>query len=539
MNHELQNAFDDLDEEDVNETLNSTKFSHQQSHHQNSDKNNSLNMNNQRNYHQDFNLRDGETQLKNMLESKNREIDYITNQLSMERKQNKSTIDEFEKRLAIAEAEKERAIMTRDQTHELLVENKGKVIEMQETNDKLHSKIKSVEKENSMLVGELESTKYMLQDIQLKYNMVEKNVIISADKNTDKILKQAQERHNAQTAMMQQQVESIQSKFDDLEHEFKNLDIRYKELQRSRESMLIEKSETINQLTKNLEDSQRQCQELLSRPNLNQENRYLQNIVRALESEKEDLNRTVNRLQKKINDQQQEMEMMDSVVQECGGNNMSFSESMKFINREPLKNSNSSTPLAPETRLMKVKEELCKSLNNIKNKREELKICERQLAEKDKEIKQLKMDENKALSQMNHFRDEAIRFENKTKILEKELDEMRIELRNIRTCSKDETIDREMKKLLTEKNNLEVQLNNLKMDYEKLNMKNDELMEAEREWKKIALELEVMQNSSKITEECEKEKGKVQKPNDEWRKMSMVEKVDRETQKDNNQGRCA
>lgn len=528
-----------MDEEDVNETLNSTKFSHQQqqSYHQNSGDTNSLT--NQRNYHQqDFNLREMESQLKNMLDSKVRELEYISNQLSIERKQNKQTVDEFEKRLAIAEAEKERAIMTRDQTHELLVENKGKAIEMQETNDKLHSKIKSLEKENSTLVGELESTKYMLQDIQLKYNMVEKNVIINADKNTDKILRQAQERHNAQTAMMQQQVESIQSKFDDLEHEFKNLDIRYKELQRSREAMLIEKSETINQLNKNLEDSQRQCQDLLARPNLSQENRQLQNIVRALEYEKEDLSHTLNQLQKKINDQQQEMEIMDSIVQECGGNNISFSESLKFINREPLKNSNSSTPVGPEARLARVKEELCKSLNNIKNKREELKICEKQLAEKDKEIKQLKIDENKALSQMNHFRDEAIRFENKTKILEKELDQMRVELRAIRSCSNDETIDKEMKKLQAEKSNLEVQLNNLKMDYETLNMKNDELMEGEREWKKIALELEVMQNSSKITEELEREKGKVQKLNDELKKMSMVEKVDRETQKDNNLGRC-
>lgn len=511
--------------------MNSTKFSHNQqsSYHQNED---------YATPGRDFHLRDGDSQLRNLLESKMREIEYVTKQLAVERKQSKATIDEFEKRLAIAEAEKERAIMTRDQTHELLVENKGSLIELQETNDKLHAKIKALEKENSTLVGELESTKYMLQDIQLKYNMVEKNVMISADKNTDKILKHAQERHSAQTTMMQQQVESIQTRYDELEHEYKNLDIRYKQLQRSRESMLIEKSETINQLSKNLEDSQRQCQDLLNRPNLTQENRQLQNIVRSLEDEKDELHRTLSRMQKKINEQQQEMEMMDSIVQECGGNNISFSESMKFINREPLKNANSSTPIvAPEAaRLARVKEELCRSLANIKNKREELKICEKQLAEKDKEIKQLKIDENKALAQMNHFRDEAVRFESKTKALKQELDEVRSELRDIQTCTSDETIDREMKKLQFEKSNLETQLENLKKDYEQLSMKNEELMEGERELKKIASELESLQNSSKITEELEKEKEKVQRLNDELKKLSMIEKMDRETQKDNQQG---
>jgi centrosomal protein CEP152 len=482
---------------------------------------------------QEFPLRSEENHMRNMLESRNRELEYVTNQLAMERKQNKSTVDEFEKRLAIADAEKERAIMTRDQTHELLVENKSKLIEIQETNDKLHSKIKSLEKENSSLVGELESTKYMLQDVQLKYNMVEKNITINADKNTDKILKQTQERHNAQMTMMQQQVECIQSKFDDLEHEYKNLEIRYKELQRSRESILIEKSETINQMNKNLEDAQRQCQELLSRPNLSQENRQLQNLVHVLENDKDELNITISRLRKKVNEQQQEMEMMDSIVQECGGINGSFSETSKFINREPLKSVNSSTPVGPEARLARVKEELCKSLNNIKNKREELKICEKQLAEKDKEIKQLKLDENKALSQLSHFRDEAIRLESKTKVLEKELEATRSELKAVQTCTNDETIEREMKKLQAENDRLEEELTNLKLNYEKLCMKNEEFMENEREWKKIAAELENLQNSSKIVEELEREKEKVQKLNDELKKLSMIEKVDRETQKDN------
>lgn len=518
----------DEDDEDANETMNSTKYSHG-----NSIQNHSSNQQYQK---QPFPLRDGETHLKNMLESKQREIEYVTSQLSSERKQNKSVADEYEKRLAIAEAEKERALMNRNQTHELLVENKGKLIELEETNEKLRSKIKSIESENSHLVGELENTKLMLSDVQIKYNMVEKNVMYNADRNTDNILKQAQERHSAQIAMMQQQVDGIKAKYDDLEHEHKNLEIRYKEMQRSRESMLIEKSEIINQLNKNLEDAQRQCQDLLSRPNLSQENRHLQNIVKSVEGHKEEMSRTISKLQKRLQEQTSEMELMDSIVQECGGNNVSFSESTKFIHRDPLKNSNASTPVTPEARLARVKDELCKSLNNIKNKREEIKIYEKQLQEKDEEIKQLKIDENKALVQMNNYRDETIRLESKLKVLEKELDKQQQE--RLQKAISNSPIEEKTRNLQKQKEKLETELSSIKSDYERLNMENGELLEKENNWaekvQQLESDLQSLEESSKAAEDLvEKNRLLAEELN---RVKQDVEKVSRGIQKDADEG---
>lgn len=480
--------------------------------------------------------------MKNLLDSKMREIEYVTNQFTTEKNQHKAVVDEYEKRLAIAQAEKERALMTRDQTHELLVENKGRAIEMEDVNVKLRSKIKSLETENSKLVGELESTKLMLSDIQIKYNMVEKNVMFNADRNTDTILKQAQERHGAQIAMMQQQIDGLKTKYDDLEHDHKNLVIRYNELQRSRESMLIEKSETINQLNKNLEDAQHQCQQLFARPNLSQENRQLQNLLRSMEREKEDFNRTINKLQKRLQEQTTEMELMDSIVQECGGNNNSFSESSKFIQRDPLKNINCSTPMAPEARLARVKEELCKSLNNIKNKREEIKIIERQLNEKDEEIKELRSDESKALVQMNHYRDETIRLDSKAKILEKELDKARQELLDksaSRCLNGDEKYEEKIKALLKSKEELGQELDSIKADYERLTMENGELVDKENEWKKnmrqLEEELKLLKSTSDVADNLTEQQQKIRKLEEQLHKhekLQHVEKLNQETQFD-------
>ena len=526
------------EDEEVDETGNSTKLSNGYSHHKrNHPKHNNL----PQQHEQAFSLRGKETHLKNMIDSRDREIDYVTAKLTNESKQHKSLIDSYEKRLAIAEAEKERAQMTKDHSHQLLVESKGKNIELEEVNGKLQSKIRSLESENSNLVGELEGTKLMLSDVQIKYNMVEKNVISKADRNTDTILRQAQERHNAQIAMMQQQFDSLKSKHEEMEHEYKNLDIRYKELQRSRESMLIEKSEIINMLNKNLEDAQRQCQDLLSRPNYSQENKQLQNLIRSIDSQKEEMSRTIGNLQKRLQEQTAEMELMDSIVHECGGNNGSFLESTKFIQRDPLKNVNSSIPLAPEARLARVKDELCKSLNNIKNKREEIKILEIQLREKDDEIKTLKVDENKALFQMNHYRDETIRLESKLKIFDKEIKQARQELLQksaSNTDLTDEKYEEKLRSLRAENEVLVTELKCIKADYESLSMKNGELMENENEWKEKVQQLESLQVSSEMEEQLKQERDRVQSLNEQIKKYQQkIQHIDQATQADTETGK--
>lgn len=408
MQAQLEEHFNDLsdfDDNDPDESVDVTRHSKNYSN----------------NGHKDFPLRDDVTSLKNLLDSKSREVEHLKELITIERRQHKAAIDEFEKRIAIADAEKSRALMNRDQTHELLVEHKQKLNQKDEESQSLRAKIKSLELESDRMVSEIESTKLMLSDVQTKYNMVEKNVMFNAEKNTDLIVKQAQERHSAQITMMQQQIDGLKNKYDDLEHEYKHLDIRYKELQRSREAMLIEKSETINQLNKNLEESQRHVQDLLSRPDSTAENRRLQNAIRTIEFQKDELSLTVNKLQKKLQEQSSELESMTSIIHEFDANNASFAEVTKFIHRDPLKTANMSTPMSPEVRLTRMKEELCKSLSNIKMKREEIKILEQQVVEKDKEIQELRRDESKNLVELNKYRDEVMRLEGKISALQSEM----------------------------------------------------------------------------------------------------------------------
>lgn len=264
--------------------------------------------------------------------------------------------------------------------------------------------------------------------------------------------------------------------------------------------MLIEKSEIINHLNKSLEDAQRQCQDLLSRPNLSQENRRLQNTVTTLEAQIGEMANSISNLQQKLQTQTTELELMDSMIHESGGNNTSFSETNFIMQRNLMKNAttNSSTPLSTsDDRILRLKDDFLKSINNIKIKREEIKILEIQLSDKNLEIKQLKNDENKALVDLTRYKDETIRLEGKMKMLENEIDCMRVQLNRSSSNNREKaenTIEKyedEIEKLQKDNNELQENLDGLKTDYEKLNMQNYQLMDNEQDWQQKRKDLEM------------------------------------------------
>lgn len=236
--------------------------------------------------------------MKNVLASKNEEIRNITATFQSERATFQSQIDELKKRLTIAEAEKERANMSRKQTHESLVESKQRLSEQDEQIKELDAKTKLLDASKLEILTELEHTKTLLSDTQHKYLMVERNM--QTERNTDSLVKHLKDQHAAQVDMMQQQINTMRTKFEDRDNEFKRLMIQYNELQKSRDGILFEKSDLINHLNKRLDESQRQCQEMIVRQgaseNSTQENVRLRREITSLEQKIEEMQHTINNL---------------------------------------------------------------------------------------------------------------------------------------------------------------------------------------------------------------------------------------------------
>lgn len=310
LKNELQNAFDDLadldDDEDASLSQTNISLPNQSRKRfletQNRMLNGALPSRDppKANNTNDQDLSNELRHMKNVLASKSEELKNLSAQAATERTQFESQINELKKRLAISEAEKERANMSRQQTHELFVESKQKLSEREECIVELNCKIKLLDQRNLELLTELEHTKSTLTDVQHKYHMIERNGNFTSEKHTDAIIKQINDRHAAQVDMLQQQVNTMRSKLEDKENELKRLLVQNNELHKSRESMLLDKSETINQLTKRLEDSQRQCQSLIMKTGadspLVHENLKLTRSIAALEQQNEEMQKTINGL---------------------------------------------------------------------------------------------------------------------------------------------------------------------------------------------------------------------------------------------------
>lgn len=237
---------------------------------------------------------------KQMYESKCREYEHVTRLLHEKSKEFEQHVNSLKKQLMLAEGERDRANMTRTQTHSILVESKTKISEQEDTISKLKAKIKSLEDANLKLEADLEHKKTILHDTLHKYHLVEHSMGMKVDRHTDHLLKQAEEKHNAKMAMMQQQVDNLRSELDDRVQEVRRLEVRYKELQSLRDALLIEKTETIQRLQDNLEESQRQCENLMAKTmsitSFSQDNLRLKTKVNALEQQTQDMQKTINTL---------------------------------------------------------------------------------------------------------------------------------------------------------------------------------------------------------------------------------------------------
>lgn len=532
---EMENAFDDLiDDEDQNDTLNSLTYSSQHSEHSPPPsrskeervlegitiKNGGVGIGGGGDGHQ---MREV-SHWRQMYESKCREFEHVVGLLHDKSKKFEQQVNDLKKRLMLAEGERDRANMTRAQTHDILVESKTKISELEDAISKQKAKIKSLEDTNLKLEGDLEHKKTMLQDTLHKYHMVEQSMSVKVDRHTDHLLKQAEEKHNAKITMMQQQVDNLRSDLDDRVQELRRVEVRYKELQSLRDALLVEKSETIQRLQENLEDSQRQCESLMAKTmsitNFTQENLRLKTKVNALEQQTQDMQKTINTLTHKLETTNAELELMDSVIGSGNEHGASSGQEGSYTFAASRKNLIGSTPInpsankTPEDRVVKLKQELLLSMNGQKEKRETIKRLEADLANKEKEIQQLKKDESLALVQMNQFKDEAFRVSSKCKILEAELEKLhkkeQYESKQGRRSSydKQEALEEKIFSLKKEKAQLEDQVERLEKDNQELEERTKSIETNSQSLDAIKLELEKQKFLLKDSQsECERLKN--------------------------------
>lgn len=496
MGNLLENAFDDLDDDDEESTIDSTTnfpsnilpaqplphlptLSAQQQHQ-------ARNQAHHQQQQEEFVSASEMHKLQMMLDSKNRELNTI-NKVAIDAQ---NMVDEYQKRLSISQAELDRAIREKTHTHELLVDSKEKCSNLDNNIQKLRSEKKLLETENTQLVGKLETAQTLLADVQRKYDMVERDMHRRDDRNADLRIKQLEEHQRAQSELMQQQLHQLSDQLDKKKQELDQMHMRYNALQSSHESMLLDKADKINELNSALDVAQRRYNQLASKPDYEAEYTRQQQCIADLHGQIASNEQTIAQLTERVNGTTAELDLMDTLIQQH------HSDVGESPSRLPSRLSGS-TPMNPADRMGHIKQELYRALGNLKNKREEVRKLEKQLNERTSELRVLREEENTTLVQLATLKEDKQRLENRVKVLQEqlnerehnsslnvsklqnELDGLLVERDALRLQLETQTadhhnIDRKLKQV-------QLQLDELQHEHENLKSKHDQLLEDNRQ----------------------------------------------------------
>lgn len=457
--------------------------------------------------------------LKMALESRSRELDHSQSLLKEEYKSR----NDLEKKLSITEAELDRALSNRNNTHELLVEAKEKCSNFENFIEKIKMEKKNLETENNTLIGKLDTAQMLLSDVQRKYEMVERDLNKNSERNFEMKRKHMEDLHRAEMEVLQQQIQQTANKLDKKSSELEALSTRYHTLQQNHEKMLCDKASKINDLSQALDQAQKRCEDLLSRPDYFQENVRLQKLVASLQEQIKGMEKTIHSLTERLEVTTAELDLMDSVLHQ---HNM---EDTPHRLSQTQGRVVGSTPLNPVDRVGNLKDELYRALANVKAKREEVKRLQQLVEDKQNEIRSLKQEENECLVQISTLKEENIRLENKLKILEeeyvslktshannhtqednqlqtikKELEEMRSQY--VLLKQKNTSLDQEKQQQESERKQLDFQVKNLEIDLEELKQEHESLKINYEQTQKEILDLKQRNTADNIRLELEKHK---------------------------------
>ncbi|XP_016953996.3 trichohyalin [Drosophila biarmipes] len=406
--------------------------------------------------------------LKMMLESKNHELQNVNQIVNAAHKQ----LNELQKRLSIAEAELDRAMREKRNTHELLVETKESCSNKDSDLEKMRLERKQLEEENTRLVGQLEITKTLLSDVQCKYDMVQKDKHKREERSAELRVKHIEDSHRAQCDLFQQQLNQVKDQLDRKQNELEQMTSRYNALQSGHETMLLDKAAKINELSQALDVAQLRCNQINSRPDLEAENHRQQQCISDLKARIASLEQTVALLNDRLNETTAELDLMDSLIQqhqvdESPTGRLSQVGGSRLVG---------STPLNALDRVSHIKQELYRALANLKNKREEVRRLEKHLEERNQELRLLRDQENQSLVQLATLKEEKSRLENKVKAMQQELEEQQHKSQQESGLQEQlDTIITERDALKKKSQRIEDQLKNVKNDLDQLRQQHDSL----------------------------------------------------------------
>ncbi|CAH1789680.1 unnamed protein product, partial [Owenia fusiformis] len=373
-------------------------------------------------------------QLQILYKARGREVERLKKELTTVTEDNEREIRTLKHRVALLEGERDGARISETEAQSLLTESK-------QTNSLLDNKI-------STLQGQLNIATHGRDELQEKLEAAESTIetlnhqLITLG-NTES-LSRTKEQHDAVLANLQQRYDqdtyTLREKLDTATRDIELKDDEINMLRREISDVTkvtdenrVDHAETINRLTRSLEESQKQCRTLLESDS-SQSNAELKQQLKQLESAKAISDTVYKDLQEEVSDLKEQLTMYESVSQfglmqttSCSDPSDSFShlnikktldwKTPRVYKGNKEKGDSNDTITQGET-ILNLKTELEKCLANYREKRQQVTRLQNELKDMKQSCTDHQATKEKLENQLGITKDTLHRLEAKVEFLQ-------------------------------------------------------------------------------------------------------------------------
>ncbi|KAM4675940.1 centrosomal protein of 152 kDa [Discoglossus pictus] len=340
-------------------------------------------------------------QLQVLYKARGRQIEELNEKLEESERQ----IRYLNHQLAIVKDEKGGLAISFQESQSLL--QNAKEIEVQ-----LKGQMTALEKNINCLTTNEEQLRKELKVAKVAMESMQQQVL---DMRRSDSIQRAREQHEAVVSMLkkksEEQVLAFQQKLDDVSSSLQeqrelccHLEDQVKQAEREKEESKLEKTEIINRLTRSLEESQKQCANLLQTGSIHEANQ-LRLQLQQIQSSKFITDGMNKALQEEINELKEQITMYESAAKLGvfinGGEQEDLSDSyidlgIKKVNwqksrfQRSLQNKHIGKDLSTDDNIIELKTELERCLNSNKTKRKQIISLQSDLKESQLKVEELK-----------------------------------------------------------------------------------------------------------------------------------------------------
>lgn len=303
------------------------------------------------------------------------------------RKEHEIGISKLKHQVALSQAEVESLKISQTQLQNLLVTKNQNLEDLEKQLADLERENTNLKSSNSELLNQLDLNKLIVADLERKVLVLEKgNKITSEAVQYESSIKALVEKHSFELMSLNFEQEKLTKENNELMKENTELKLKINQMNELHDENLSKKSEIISRLSKQIDESQKQCENLMKSASA-EDNIRLQMELKLLKEEKLFLTSKLESMQMENSRQDEELKQYESI-----NKLMSFS-SFSELKDEDFSNMNG-----------KLSDELYKALNGQKAKRQEIKRLQLELEEKTKTINLLQGNEKLLNDEINNLK---------------------------------------------------------------------------------------------------------------------------------------